>query len=117
MQDPNDPDWKVVIDVEPRARRVKKDSTDERLSAPGRADATVNFCRSDSSSGRRGEFVTKPVRNVDVAHVMADAECDEEAAHADMDFDEVQNGEADDNDDHDEESQRPVPFPLNLFMF
>ena len=111
VQDPHDPDRQVVVDVEPRARRIAADSSEERLSAPGRADATVNISRGVFSEGQGHEFVTVPVRDVNVAHVLAQEERDEEADHAEMDFDDVPNKEADNNDEPDEESQYLVPPP------
>ena len=111
VQDTNDPDWKIVVDVEPRARRVTKDSSDERLTAPGRSDATVNLCRGSSSNERGGDFVSEAVRDVDIAHVLANEERDDKAAHAEMDFDDAQNGDVDNHDDPEEESQHPVLIP------
>ena len=87
------------------------------MSAPGRADATVNSCRGESSNGQGVDLAPEPVRDVDVAHVLANEECDKEAAHAEMDFDNVRNVEADDNDHVDDESEHPVPPPCFFSLF
>lgn len=80
----NDPEWKIVRYKDPRSRRVIGEVPESSLSAPGRPDATVHATRFDRTEE---EFRTEPVavHHVDVDHVMAHEEPDDDLGYADTD--------------------------------
>lgn len=85
MEDPLNPEWRIVRDVEPRSRRVTSESEDESLSAPGRVDATRNIPAATEVAAGGSERTTEPILGVDVAHVLAHEESNDEAGHDDLD--------------------------------
>lgn len=83
IEDPNDPDWKIVRHIEPRARRVTAERDDEVLSAPGHPVSSHNARLPDEAVIANGPPPGVPVLEVDVEHVMAYEEPDEETAYDD----------------------------------
>ena len=84
MDDPLDPEWKVVRYKDPRSRRVEGGLAEATLSAPGREEATdVRRQARDADPG--SEVRGDPILEADVVHVMAHEEDDDEAAYDDDD--------------------------------
>lgn len=90
VDDPEDPEWKVVRYKDPRSRRVTGGLPEASLSAPGRPNATfyVNAIGGrDQNIGHVSETVleAEPVLDADVEHVMAHEESDDDHAYDDVD--------------------------------
>lgn len=84
IDDPEDPGWKVVRYKDPSSRRVTGGLQEASLSAHGRPDATFSV----NSVGGRDQSVdpvSEPVLEVDVEHVMAHEEADDNLAYDDVD--------------------------------
>ena len=84
IDDPLDPDWKVVRYKDPRSARVTGGVTEATLSAPGREDAT-HIGQSSYEDDGSGDRPHEPVLEADVVHVVAHEEMDEEAAYMEED--------------------------------
>ena len=77
---------------------------EESLSASGRTDATVNIYHTTSEERVSDHHGAEPVLEVDVAHVFAHEKQDDDAAHMEMDDEDVQDGEDDGAEPHETES-------------
>ena len=93
MNDPVDPEWKVVRYKDPRSRRVVDSLSERSLSAPGRQFATLDLNRAGMREVHRGQARPEPVLEADVQHVNAHVEHDDEAAHNDIEHHEMSDDE------------------------
>lgn len=84
VDDPYDPEWKVVRYKDPRSRRVIGGIAEASLSAPGRGDATHMSTSSEQVNGSPKRHL-EPILEANVVHVMAHEEVDEEAAYEEVD--------------------------------
>ena len=85
IDDPIDPDWRIVRDVEPRSRRFMEETDAESLSAPGPVNATMNAGVHRGEAPSLSAEDTEPILPVDVEHVLAHEESDDDAPYADLD--------------------------------
>ncbi|KAG0504774.1 hypothetical protein M758_2G127700 [Ceratodon purpureus] len=85
IEDLRNPEWRIVCHVEPRSRRNTTDSDDEILRAPGREDAAINIAVDNNDQEEELRRASEAVLDVDVAHVLAHEESDDEIAHEDVD--------------------------------
>ena len=84
VDDPLNPELKVVRYKEPRARRIEGGIAEASLSAPGRQEATgISHVMEDAIPEAVG--IRDPILEADVVHVMAHEEQDDEAAYEEED--------------------------------
>ena len=88
VDDPYDPEWKVVIHKDPRSRRVTSLEVETTLTAPGRAVVTAEIRRPELPNEDTLPAQPAPVLEADVEHVIAHEESDDEAAYEDVDHEE-----------------------------
>ena len=112
VDDPYNPEWKVVIQKEPRSRRVTSLEVENSLSPSGRTHATRELLRPELPNEGTVPDPPAPIREADVEHVMAHEESDEEPGYEDID--------CNDDDGLDFESEavmvldmRPIPNVLD----
>ncbi|KAG0573543.1 hypothetical protein KC19_VG186900 [Ceratodon purpureus] len=110
-QDPHNLKWTAVTAVEPRSRRITSESGEETLTAPRRADAIENVRNTYSYPERSDEHFAEPVLKVDVAHILAHREVDEEAPYLEMDEEETMIKKDDDINDYEADTERPELDP------
>ena len=82
VDDDSEPEWKVVVYRECRSRRTVYTSCSEGLSATGRVDAIRNM--NGSSSLHRRNEAAATILAIDVEHINAHVERDDEARHVDI---------------------------------
>ena len=112
VDDPINPEWKIVRYKEPRSRRVTGDIAESSLSARGRDNATFQNQPEEEREVPVDEVPAALVLAADVVHVMAHEEDDNEFAYVEMDHRDV----ISDNEDGDEDEHVPPAEPvLNPF--
>ncbi|KAG0573462.1 hypothetical protein KC19_VG180400 [Ceratodon purpureus] len=109
IEDLRNPEWRIVCNVESRWRRNTTDLDDETLRAPGRLDAAINIAVVNNNRHDELRRASEAVLHVDVEHVLAHEEPDDEIAHEDVDhaddFDEELNNQENPGEDL---TMRPV---------
>ena len=104
VDDPYEPEWKVVRYKNPRSRRVVDSLSQSSLSAPGRLNATQILRRDDARSELEAPAIAELVLRADIQHVEAHEENDDDAAYDDMDLQDVSD---------EEEEPPPEEVPVN----
>lgn len=108
VDDPINPEWKIVRYKEPRSRRVTGDIAESSLSARGRDNATFQNQPEEEREVPVDEVPAALVLAADVVHVMAHEEDDVEQAYMEMDH----RDEMSDTEDGDEDKHVPPAEPV-----
>ncbi|KAG0595825.1 hypothetical protein M758_UG201200 [Ceratodon purpureus] len=108
VDDPINPEWKVVRYKEPRSSRVTGGIAETSLRAPGRDNAIVQDEPEEEREVPIDKVTVAPVLAADVVHVMAHEEDDVEQAYMEMDH----RDEMSDTEDGDEDKHVPPAEPV-----